>query len=103
MPAFRVLIMLKPGVLDAAGQAVERGLSALGYHVEGVRVGKVIEVASPDASAAMVHEMCERFLANPLIESWRIEPNAAWPTAAGLNAVGQPPTTLGAPTTEERR
>lgn len=73
MPAFRVLIMLKPGVLDAAGQAVERGLSALGYRVDGVRVGKVIEVAAPDATPAMVHEMCERFLANPLIESWHIE------------------------------
>lgn len=73
MPAFRVLIMLKPGVLDAAGQAVERGLSALGYRVEGVRVGKAIEVASSDASPETVHEMCERFLANPLIESWRIE------------------------------
>ncbi|MGH2375488.1 MAG: phosphoribosylformylglycinamidine synthase subunit PurS, partial [bacterium] len=73
MPAFRVVIMLKPGVLDAAGQAVEHGLSALGYRIEGVRVGKVIDVAAPEASPAIVHEMCERFLANPLIESWRIE------------------------------
>ncbi len=86
MPAFRVLIMLKPGVLDAAGQAVERGLSALGYRVDGVRVGKVIEVASPDASPAMVDEMCERFLANPLIESWRIEPNAAAQDASASGA-----------------
>lgn len=96
MPAFRVLIMLKPGVLDAAGQAVERGLSALGYRIDGVRVGKVIEVASPDASPAIVHEMCERFLANPLIESWRIE---ALPVeeSDGPNAAGQRPSTLGAP------
>lgn len=74
MPAFRVVIMLKPGVLDAAGQAVARGLAALGHGVERVRVGKVIEVAAPDATPGTVNEMCERFLANPLIESWRIEP-----------------------------
>lgn len=90
MPAFRVTIMLKPGVLDAAGQAVERGLSALGYRVDSVRVGKVIEVASPDASPATVQEMCERFLANPLIESWRIEPvtdvGAPGPNAAAQDA-----------------
>ncbi|MGQ0551082.1 MAG: phosphoribosylformylglycinamidine synthase subunit PurS [Armatimonadota bacterium] len=75
--------MLKPGVLDAAGQAVARGLAALGYAAEGVRVGKVIEVTAPDATAATVSEMCERFLANPLIESWRIE------TAAGLGREGR--------------
>jgi phosphoribosylformylglycinamidine synthase PurS subunit len=73
MAAFRVRIMLKPGVLDAAGQAVERGLTALGYSVEHVRVGKVIEVDAPDLTAPTVDEMCERFLANPLIETWRIE------------------------------
>lgn len=96
MPAFRVVIMLKPGVLDAAGQAVEHGLSALGYRIEGVRVGKVIDVAAPEASPAIVHEMCERFLANPLIESWRIEavtgvgvPDAAASYAAGLGREGR--------------
>lgn len=73
MPALRVIIMLKPGVLDAAGQAVERGLAALGYGVDRVRVGKVIELTAPDATPAAVNEMCERFLANPLIESWQIE------------------------------
>ncbi|HET8679111.1 MAG TPA: phosphoribosylformylglycinamidine synthase subunit PurS [bacterium] len=86
MPAFRVLIMLKPGVLDAAGQAVERGLSALGYRVEGVRVGKAIEVASSDASPETVHEMCERFLANPLIESWCIEQMETGPNPAAQSA-----------------
>jgi phosphoribosylformylglycinamidine synthase len=73
MPSFRVTVMLKPGVLDAAGQAVERGLSALAFPAVGVRVGKVIELDVPDAHAHRIHEMCERFLANPLIETWRVE------------------------------
>lgn len=65
--------MLKPGVLDAPGQAVERGLRALSYDVESVRVGKVVEIRLPDAMRPRVDEMCERFLANPLIETWRTE------------------------------
>jgi phosphoribosylformylglycinamidine synthase len=73
MPAFRVTIMLKPGVLDAPGQAVEQGLRALGYDTERVRMGKVVELSVPAAMRQKVGEMCERFLANPLIETWRIE------------------------------
>ncbi len=73
MPTFRIVVMLKPGVLDAAGQAIERGLAALAYDVEGVRAGKVIEITVPDAMRSRLDEMCERFLANPLIETWRIE------------------------------
>jgi phosphoribosylformylglycinamidine synthase len=73
MPTFRITIMLKPGVLDAPGQAIERGLRALAYDVDGVRAGKVIEMTVPEAMRARVGEMCERFLANPLIEIWRIE------------------------------
>lgn len=73
MRAFRVTIMLKPGVLDAPGQAVERGLGALGYRVEEVRVGKVIEMILPEGGHAGVDEMCARFLANPLVETWTVE------------------------------
>jgi phosphoribosylformylglycinamidine synthase len=73
MPAFRIVIMLKPGVLDAAGQAVQRGLDALGYDVQSVRVGKVIEINALGATREAVDDMCARFLANPLIETWRIE------------------------------
>lgn len=73
MPAVRVTIMLKSGVLDAPGQAVERGLRALSYDVDRVRMGKVVEITLPDAMRPKVEEMCERFLANPLIETWRIE------------------------------
>lgn len=73
MRAFRITIMLKPGVLDAPGQAVERGLDALGYRAVRVRMGKVIEMVLPDGNLATADEMCARFLANPLIETWTIE------------------------------
>jgi len=73
MSAFRIVIMLKPGVLDAAGQAVQRGLHELGYDVDGVRVGKVIEIEADGVTRDAVGDMCARFLANPLIETWRIE------------------------------
>jgi phosphoribosylformylglycinamidine synthase len=73
MPAVRIVIMLKPGVLDAAGQAVQRGLDALGFAVNAVRVGKVIEIDASRATREAVDDMCTRFLANPLIETWRIE------------------------------
>ncbi|MDR7486718.1 MAG: phosphoribosylformylglycinamidine synthase subunit PurS [Armatimonadota bacterium] len=73
MPTVRITIMLKPGVLDAPGQAVLQGLRALGYEVEGVRMGKVVELAVPEPMRGRLDEMCRRFLANPLIETWRIE------------------------------
>jgi len=81
MPAFRIVIMLKPGVLDAAGQAVQRGLHELGYDVDGVRVGKAIEIDASGATPEAVDDMCARFLANPLIESWRIEETVPADTA----------------------
>jgi phosphoribosylformylglycinamidine synthase len=73
MPTFRVTIMLKPGVLDAPGQAVEHGLRALAYEVERVRMGKVVDLTLPESMRARVAEMCERFLANPLVETWQID------------------------------
>lgn len=73
MPTFRITIMLKTGVLDAPGQAVARGLAALGYDAERVRVGKVIELTVPESVRGKVDEMCARFLANPLVESWEVE------------------------------
>ncbi len=68
----RVLVRPKEGILDPQGQAVERALPALGFTgVSGVRVGRLIEleVEDPDQLPAM----CERLLANPLIEDWEIE------------------------------
>ena len=74
MTTVRVVITLKPGVLDAQGQAVRQGLHALGYEgVSEVRVGKHIEITMPDeASIDEINAMCERFLANPLIEEWHV-------------------------------
>jgi phosphoribosylformylglycinamidine synthase PurS subunit len=84
MPTFRVTIMLKPGVLDAPGQAIERGLQALAYEVDRARVGKIIELTLPEPMRSKLAEMCERFLANPLIETWKVdEVSLPEATAAG--------------------
>lgn len=74
----RVHVTLKPGVLDPQGEAIRRALGTLGFDgVTGVRQGKLIELdlAETDAAAARaaVEAMCERLLANPVIESWKIE------------------------------
>ncbi|MEL6959665.1 MAG: phosphoribosylformylglycinamidine synthase subunit PurS [Pseudomonadota bacterium] len=71
----RVHVMLKDGVLDPQGAAVQHALGALGFDgVNGVRQGKVIELDLADgATEAQIGEMCERLLANTVIESYRIE------------------------------
>jgi len=74
----RVTVMLKAGVLDPQGEAVRHSLAALGFEgVEAVRQGKVIELdlATDDRARAgdQVGQMCERLLANTVIESYRIE------------------------------
>ncbi|HWA61489.1 MAG TPA: phosphoribosylformylglycinamidine synthase subunit PurS [Caulobacteraceae bacterium] len=73
-----VHVFLKPGVLDVQGKAVESALHGLGWGgVENVRVGKVIEfdVGAADRSAAEaeVKAMCDKLLANPVIEGYRVE------------------------------
>jgi phosphoribosylformylglycinamidine synthase PurS subunit len=69
----RVLIRPKEGILDPQGQAVEQALPALGFHdVRNVHVGRLIELDVEDAST--VPEMCERLLANPLIEDYEVLP-----------------------------
>jgi len=74
MTTVRVVITLKPGVLDAQGQAVRQGLHALGYEgVSEVRIGKHIEITMPEeTSVDEINAMCRRFLANPLIEEWHV-------------------------------
>ncbi|AKS46317.1 phosphoribosylformylglycinamidine synthase [Octadecabacter temperatus] len=71
----RVHVMLKDGVLDPQGAAVKHALGALGFDgVDGVRQGKVIELDLADgATEVQVGEMCEKLLANTVIESYRIE------------------------------
>jgi phosphoribosylformylglycinamidine synthase subunit PurS len=67
----RVLIKPKHGILDPQGQAVEQALPALGFNgVSNVHVGRVIELDVEDLSE--VPEMCERLLANPLIEDYEV-------------------------------
>ncbi len=74
----RVHVMLKDGVLDPQGEAVRHALGTLGFSgVEGVRQGKVIELdlTAKDAKAAEaeVKVMCEKLLANTVIEKYSIE------------------------------
>ncbi|MEJ7750609.1 MAG: phosphoribosylformylglycinamidine synthase subunit PurS [Thermoleophilaceae bacterium] len=68
----RVLIRPKEGILDPQGQAVERALPALGFEgVSEVRVGRMVELEVQDPSR--MAELCERLLANPLIEDFEID------------------------------
>ncbi|HEY3462438.1 MAG TPA: phosphoribosylformylglycinamidine synthase subunit PurS [Gaiellaceae bacterium] len=72
-----VLVRPKPGILDPQGEAVGSALGYLGFEVTDARVGKVIDLeleAADEATAkAAVEKMCERLLANPLIESYEVE------------------------------
>ena len=74
----RVLVTPKPGVLDPEGRAVHRALAVLGYAAAtDVRTGRVIllELATSDSdeARAQVGEMCEKLLANPVIEEYSVE------------------------------
>ena len=82
----RVYVGLKPGVLDPQGRTIARSLNDLGYdEVKDAKQGKVIELVLDDTdreiAQARVTEMCERLLANTVIESYRIEIDA--PAADG--------------------
>ena len=72
-----VTVMLKSGVLDPQGEAVRHALGALGFDgVNGVRQGKLIELNVADGtSQADVTAMCEKLLANTVIESYQVELN----------------------------
>ena len=74
----RVVVTLKKSVLDPQGQAVSRALGSLGFgEVKDVRLGKIIEldIDGSDASEARkrVEQMCEKLLANTVIEEYRVE------------------------------
>ena len=72
VPRARVLIRPKEGILDPQGKAVERALPALGFEgVEHVRVGRMVELEAEDPER--LSELCEKLLANPLIEDFEIE------------------------------
>lgn len=71
----RVYVMLKTGVLDPQGEAVRHALGTLGFDgVAGVRQGKVIELDLADGTSEdTINAMCEKLLANTVIESYRVE------------------------------
>ncbi|HEY1372881.1 MAG TPA: phosphoribosylformylglycinamidine synthase subunit PurS [Candidatus Binatia bacterium] len=74
----KIFIYFKNGVLDPQGKAVERSLHTLGYQeVRDVRMGKYLEIeldaASRETAEARLREMCDKLLANPVIEDYRFE------------------------------
>ncbi len=73
----RVLVTPKVGVLDPEGRAVQRALEELGYaEVKDAQIGKLItlelDVEDPARARELVREMCEKLLANPVIEQYEI-------------------------------
>ena len=69
-----VYVTLKPGILDAQGQTVRTALEHLGFDVGDVRIGKYIEVELPEGGGdEQVHSMCDKLLANPVLEVYRFE------------------------------
>jgi phosphoribosylformylglycinamidine synthase len=75
----RVLVRLKPGVLDPQGRAVHHALEGLGFAgVADVRVGRLIELdVADDTDHEALTAMCEKLLANTVIENFTIETEGA--------------------------
>jgi phosphoribosylformylglycinamidine synthase PurS subunit len=71
----RVVVTLKPGVLDPQGKAVHHALSGLGFDgVSDVRIGKIVELdLAEGVTDGAIDEMCRKLLANTVIENYRIE------------------------------
>jgi phosphoribosylformylglycinamidine synthase subunit PurS len=74
MPKARITINLKPTVLDAQGAVVKNALRSMGYEaVRDVHMGKYIELElAPGTGEEQVREMCQKLLANPIIEQYSI-------------------------------
>jgi phosphoribosylformylglycinamidine synthase PurS subunit len=71
----RIIVTLKPGVLDPQGKAIHKALDGLGFAgVQDVRQGKLIELdVADDTSDATIDEMCRKLLANTVIENYQVE------------------------------
>lgn len=74
----RVYITLKPGLLDAQGKTIKSALESLGFSgVQDVRMGKYIEMELQKTTAAKAKQdaerMCQKLLANPIVETYRVE------------------------------
>ena len=79
MAQVKVYVTLKPSLLDAQGKVVQGALQQLGYEgVDSVRIGKYVEmnVAEGQNTDAQIKEMCDKLLANPVIEDYRYEVTA---------------------------
>ena len=76
-----VLVRPKAGILDPQGEAVQGSLRKLGFAVGGARVGRLVDLEvdaeSSQEAKAQVERMCRELLANPLIESFKIEVDGA--------------------------
>lgn len=74
MTTVRVYVTLKPSLLDSAGRTVAGALEKLGYdELHQVRIGKLIELQVDTYDEGRVKEMCDKLLANPVIEDYQIE------------------------------
>ena len=74
MAKARVIVTLKKTIMDAQGQTIEKALHNLGYAgVRNLRMGKFIELEVDGTAAGQLDEMCQKLLANPIIEDYRIE------------------------------
>ncbi|MBC26784.1 MAG: phosphoribosylformylglycinamidine synthase [Rhodospirillaceae bacterium] len=74
----KIQVMLKEGVLDPQGKAIQRALDGLGFNdVRELRLGKIIELVidenNTDEAHAQISAMCEQLLANTVIENYHIE------------------------------
>ena len=74
----QIYVTLRPSVLDPAGTAVKSGLLHMGYdNVEQIRIGKYVELTiaanSEDAARQQLDQICDRLLANPVIENYRFD------------------------------
>jgi phosphoribosylformylglycinamidine synthase subunit PurS len=71
----RIIVTLKPGVLDPQGKAIGKALAGLGFQgVNDVRQGKLIELdVADDTSDAAIDDMCRQLLANTVIENYKVE------------------------------
>ncbi|MEQ1823118.1 MAG: phosphoribosylformylglycinamidine synthase subunit PurS [Fimbriimonadaceae bacterium] len=70
----RVYVTLKPSLLDSAGRTVAQSLTGLGFEeVQSARIGKMIELEVSNYDETRIREMCNKLLANPVIEDYRFE------------------------------
>jgi phosphoribosylformylglycinamidine synthase subunit PurS len=76
MARYEIFVTYKKGIFDPPGATAERALANLGYdEVKGVKIGKYIQLEVDDGAGGLgrVREMCEKLLANPVIEDFRIQ------------------------------